>query len=91
MGTIGLISSCHLQGNSQGVCKQLHPWRLGWGGGGNREDGPRALYLGVGETWPLRRYCLSSFLGFREPCLKASEGPSHSPQGLVQVKVWRAL
>lgn len=34
MGTIGLISSCHLQGNSQGVCKQLHPWRLGWGGGG---------------------------------------------------------
>lgn len=41
----------------------------GWGWG-DQEAGPGALHPGVGEAWPLRRCCLSSSQGSREPLPK---------------------
>lgn len=51
-GTTGLISSCHLRGNSQNVCEQLHPWRVGVGGGGIRRLGQEPCILGWERPGP---------------------------------------
>lgn len=68
LGTMGLIGSCHLQGNSQDLCKQLHSWRVEVGG--DQEAEPGALHPGVEKAWPLRKCCLSSSQGAREPLPK---------------------